>query len=375
MKIALLIESDGPGGAESVVLALADALREAGAEVIAVVLAGRGGWLSSRLMDAGHPVHMPTLARPIDPLFALNLARWARVHGIDVMHAHEFTMAFYSGIAGMLSGIPHVITMHGGTRYAEAFRRRVALRFSARRASALAGVSESTCSHLAEAVRIPRSQVEYIPNGIPGRTGDRDSSRGQLGLDSAERFILAVGNLYAVKGHDILIDAAALLLRETDLPPWRIGIAGRGDEETRLRRRIHDAALDERVHLLGLRDDIPDLLAAADCWVMPSRSEGLPMALLEAVFAKVAVIATAVGGIPSVIKQDQTGLLVPRENPQALAKAMADLLRNPEPGKIRAQTAYSEAYHQYGITAMRDAYLALYGRAISKIAGSGLKGG
>ncbi len=273
-------------------------------------------------------------------------------------------MGFYAGVAGLLTAVPHVITMHGGVTFAAAARRRWALRWSVNRAAATVGVSDSTCQHLADSLRLRRDRVELVPNGVPITPGDRDSARRALGVDPTVRLLLSVGNLYPVKGHATLIEACGLLAQERTLPPWRVVVAGRGDEAAPLQARIHALGLEDRVTLLGLRDDIPDLLAAADGWVMPSLSEGLPMALLEAMLARLPIVSSAVGGIPDVIRDGENGLLVPAADPARLAAALASLLRDPDTATRYGANAFAAANGTFSASTMVSRYLALYERAL-----------
>lgn len=364
-KIALMLESDGPGGAESVLFALATGLRERGVEVHAAVLANRQGWLTGRLREAGINLFTPQLAHPLDWHFVRALVEWSRQHQLDLLHGHEFTMGFYAGVAARISGIPHIITMHGGHGYAKALRRRAALGLSARRAATIVGVSESTCQHMAQSLWVPRDRIQLVPNGTRPIRGDRQRTRAELGLSSNEHLFLAVGNLYLVKGHRVLVDACALLAQRTDLPRWKVAIAGRGHEECRLAAQIGAYGLQSKVSLLGLRDDIGDLLAAADGWVMPSLSEGLPLALIEAMFSEVPIVCTAVGGIPDLIRPEESGWLVEPGNPRALAEAMASLLLNPARGARMASRALLVAEQGYGQAIMVDRYLGIYRAALA----------
>ena len=163
--------------------------------------------------------------------------------------------------------------MHGGLYYATAWRRRAALRWAARRSAALVGVSDATAGALQDNLGIDRSMIHVVPNGIPLRTGVRARLRSELAARAGELLIVSVGNLYAVKGHAVLIDALARLRDRTG---WRAAIAGRGEEEPRLRAQAATAGIGDRVHLLGFRDDVADVLAAGDIFTMPSLSEGLP---------------------------------------------------------------------------------------------------
>jgi glycosyltransferase involved in cell wall biosynthesis len=188
--------------------------------------------------------------------------------------------------------------------------------------------------------------------------------RSSLSIDSADRLILAVGNLYRVKGHDVLVDAAKILVEDESLPPWRIAIAGRGEEEELLTERIVQQGLSERIQLLGLRNDIPDLLAASDAWVMPSRSEGLPMALLEAMLAGLPIIATDVGGICGAIVRGRSGWIVPPEDPPALAAALAEMLRDATWAARMGVAGKATAEANYGASSMVNAYLNTYREAV-----------
>jgi glycosyltransferase involved in cell wall biosynthesis len=361
-RVGLLIESGGPGGAESVVLGLANGLRDRGIAVFPLVLADHETWLTSRLERDGHRVFRPTLRSPLDWQMVTNVRNWIVEHDIELLHAHEFTMGFYSAVAGALTRTPHVITMHGGVKFAAALRRRLALSIAARRAFATVGVSESTCDHLAHALFLPRGRIDLVRNGVPITAGDRERTRAALGLDGAARMILAVGNLYPVKGHADLVAAADLLQRRVTEHPWRIFIAGRGDQEATLRSAITKAGLTDRVELLGIRNDIPDLLSAADGWVMPSRSEGLPMALLEALYAGLPIVATAVGGIPAVLGETGDGVVVPPRDPGALADAIEALLRKDPSAAARASRKAAVASSPYSVDTMVSNYLDVYRR-------------
>ena len=359
-RIALMIESDGPGGAESVILTLADGLRTAGHQVFPVVLSGGPGWLSGRLQKAGFPLFLPYLRNSLDPIFIWGLVQWIKSQRIDLLHGHEFTMGFLAGVAGGLAGIPHVITMHGGKYFDTARHRRKMLRFSAMRAAHVIGVSEPTCRHLADSLGLPRERIDLVPNGVRAERGERARVRRELGIGDDVRLLVAVGNLYKVKDHQTMIRALAMLDQFDALPPWKAVIAGRGEEEQPLRALIRDFSLDDRVLLLGLRSDIPDLLAAADGWLMSSLSEGLPMALLEAMFASVPVISTSVGGIPTLVRPGESGWLVPPGMPEELGHAIADLLRDASRAQRLGRRGREIAETGFGQEKLIAAHMDLY---------------
>jgi L-malate glycosyltransferase len=360
-RVALMLESDGPGGAETMLLHLAEELRRRGSDVCPVGPHAGCGWLADEFRARGFQPEVFTLRKPLDWSCVRGIEAMLRRRRVDVVHSHEFTMAVYGSVAARRMGLPHVITMHGGTGFADRWRRRAALRWAVR-SSRVAAVSEPTRSQLAAALALPESRIEVVPNGIAFQPGQRDRVRAELGLDEDEHLILAVGNLYPVKGHIVLLEALALL-RDGDGPRWRVAIAGRGGEETALRGFAHDHGFGHRLHLLGYRADIPDLLAASDLYVMPSLSEGLPMAMIEAMFAARPVVASAVGGIPDVVTHGTHGLLVPPGDPAALREALSRLLGSPAERQQQATAAYRRAAEEYGVEQMVDRYERLYGVA------------
>lgn len=323
VRIAQAIECDGPGGAERVVAHLVTGLIARGAEVFAYLPQGTEGWLGQQLRESRVTVQQFDISRTFRPGFAGWLSRSMRSHRIDLVHSHEFTFAVHGAWSAWRTGAGHVATIHGGRYWAGAWRRRVLFRMAVGLGGGLAAVSETLRGHLAEDLLLPKDRIKYIPNGVPCEGGGRrELVREELGLTSEMRLALAIGSLYPVKGHRILIEALGAL-RERH-PQLHVAIAGRGGEERALREQVEGLGLTDRVHLLGLRSDVPNLLAAADLFVMPSLNEGLPMALLEAMCASKIVIASSVGAIPAVLKSGELGILVPPGDHAALAEEAVD---------------------------------------------------
>ncbi|HMI57260.1 MAG TPA: glycosyltransferase [Gemmatimonadaceae bacterium] len=193
---------------------------------------------------------------------------------------------------------------------------------------------------------------------MSARTARRSTGlRSELGLAPGELLIVSVGNLYPVKGHAVLIDALAKL---RDRRGWRVAIAGRGEEEPRLRAQAAAAGIGDRVHLLGFRDDIADILAAGDLFTMPSLSEGLPLALVEAMSFGLPVVVTRVGGVPEVVTDGVEGFLVPPSDPGALAAALGALLDDASRRRQMGEAARTRALRDYALSTMADRYERLY---------------
>ncbi len=365
LRVALLLESDGPGGAETMLLNLGEELRSRGHEVLPVGPAGRSGWLAARFRERGFRPESYVIRRALDPACARQITDMLRSHRIHVAHSHEFSMGVYGAIAARRAGSRHVITMHGGRYYAERGRRRAALRWAARRSAAVAAVSEATARDLRETLRLRDDEVRVVRNGIPFREGKRAVLRDELGLDDGELLLVAVGNLYEVKGHAVLLRALGDLQREGVAPNvrWRLAIAGRGEEEERLRALAKEEGIAERVALLGFRSDVPDILAAADIFVMPSLSEGLPLALVEAMAAALPVVVSDVGGVPEVAAAGKEAVLVPAGDRARLAGGLAELLREPALRTALGAAAHARALRDFSVSTMCEAYERLYREA------------
>jgi glycosyltransferase involved in cell wall biosynthesis len=359
-RIVLALESSGPGGAEHVLLQLSRELRRAGREVTIATM--REGWMTDRARAEKIPIWVVPQRRGLDPLWIPRFARRLRREGIELLHSHEFAMNVYGGAAARLAGIPSVATLHGKSYATEARRRLVAYRWLHRGGMPLVAVSKDLASFLAPRLGLAESELRVVYNGIEvlsepscsDRGAARESVRSELGLDADVELVLAVGNLYPVKDHASLCRAVS---HRTSL---HLAIAGRGPEEASLRRLAAELGCPERIHLLGLRDDVGRLLLAADLFAQSSRSEGLPLAVLEAMGAGAAVVATRVGGIPEAVVDGESGLLVPAGDPEALGAAIGRLIDDPTLRADLAREGRRRVIERFSLAAMADAYGRLY---------------
>jgi len=363
LRIAHLIESDGPGGAERVVAGLATSLQAAGAQNVVFLPANGEGWLARELEGSGVAIEYFTIDRPLSPRCARGLVQAFRRHRFDVAHSHEFSMAVYGAWAVWRTGIAHVITMHGGRYYNDKLRRRLALRAAIAASDHVVAVSEPLAKAIATDHGVSRSSVAVLSNGVRHDEPERITLRDELGLAPDDRLIVAVGNLYPVKGHIYAIDALARLARR--YPSVHLAISGRGELEGALLARAREHGLEHRVHLLGLRADVPAVLAAADLFVLPSLSEGLPLALLEAMFAARPIVATDVGQVRVALDRGAAGILVEPGNSGALADGLDRLLANPAEARRLGGLAAVHALGEYDLSRMVQRYAGVYRTALS----------
>jgi len=335
MRPLVLISGLGPGGAERVTVSCLVRLARQGRAVPLCTVTGPGdGRLAEELAGAGVVRHGLAARRLADPPALLRLLRLLHQGRHDLVHAHGQDATIMAAAACALSRLPLVVTRHAldEWRCGRHPRARVlAARLALRRADAVVAVSAATALALARATRVPRDRVRVIPNGIDlERFGavpedTRARTRAALGAEADDALVLFPAVLRDGKGHDVLLSALPQI--RALVPRARVLIAGVGPLEAALRARAR--AMGDAVTFLGHRDDMPALLAAADLVVLPSRSEALPTALIEAAAAGRAVVATHVGGVEEVVVHDHTGVLIPPGNVTALVAAVCTLLLDP----------------------------------------------
>ena len=256
------------------------------------------------------------------------LVRMLRSRPIDVLHAHKFGSNLWGSVLGTLARVP-VIVSHEHTWSYEGNRPRVLLdrNVVGRLSDAFVAVSNEDRRRMIEVEHIPPERVVMIPNGIgdPRPATGRDV-RAELGIPPGAPVAGAVGHLREQKAYDVLIEAAALLRERA--PDLRWLIVGEGGKRPELESLISERGLGDTVRLLGHRDDVGDVIAAMDFGVSSSAWEGSPIALMELMAAGKPIVATAVGGVPDLVVEGETGLLVPPGEPAALAEAFGGLVED-----------------------------------------------
>ena len=361
-RIAQMIETDGPGGAERMVAQLARGLVSVGCPSVVVVPAEGEGWIADQLAGSNVAIERVHLEGRTSVRCLGELAAVFRRHQIDLVHSHEFTMGVFGTWAARRAGLPHVITMHGGRYHASRGYRRLAMRTAVRFSGGVVAVSSEVGNVLSRDLRLPPGAVRVIPNGVLPAPRGQASVRQELGLVPTDRLVLSVGNLYEVKGHRYLLDALAEVAGAH--PAVHVAIAGRGGEEPALRARAAALGIAHRVHLLGFRSDIGGLLAAANAFVLPSLSEGLPLALLEAMFSGLPIVATDVGEVRAVLEPD-AGIVVPPADAAALAAAIARIMRDPDEAARLGKNAERRAAADFHFDRTLERYAALYAERLA----------
>lgn len=284
---------------------------------------------------------------------------------VALIHAHEFSAILCGWIVAMMAGIPIVATVHGKNYFWEKLRRRVIYRLVNRHGTMVA-VSQDLKRFMCEKVGVTEERVEVIYNGVaPAQTGtveEAQTCKAELGVSGCSPLLGVVGSLYPVKGHRFLLEAMPEVLRRW--PKAQLLVIGRGELEGALKEQAEQLAIGANVHFLGMRQDVPRLLSVLDVFVLPSLSEGLSLALLEAMASGTPVVATRVGGNPELIDHGRTGFLVQPEDAKDLAANLLNLLNDPAMMQQFGRQAAERVRQHFSMEQMVDRYTDLYARSL-----------
>ena len=351
VPIGLIFSNFDPGGTERQMTELVRRLDRARWDVHVGCYAARGAWLD-RVRDVA-PItdfHIQSLLGPATFQHATAFARWCTERNLAVVHATNLPTNLFSLPAAAYARVPVRIAnrreVNGGRSVYELTAQRFAYAFAHR--------IVANCAAAAQRLRregVRSRKISIIPNGLDFDVG---VERGAIG---SVRRVMTVANLRPEKGHDVLIDAAALVLQR--FPDARFDLVGGGSQLAALRERAASLGIAHAVSFLGHCEDVPSRLATADLFVLPSRSEAFPNAVLEAMAVGLPVVASRVGGLLEVIDEGRTGVLVPPGDAGALADAIGALMADTMRAAALA-TAGRDAVRRYSFTRMVAAFDALY---------------
>jgi glycosyltransferase involved in cell wall biosynthesis len=373
VKVVILVHLVGPGGGETI--AVESAINLDHERYDRVLCVGRWHELEEQEPAAGMLRRVrESGARILHLRRSSKLAFWSwwplirmlRRERVDILHGHMFGSNLWACVLGRLTRVPVVVChehmwSYGGGRLRALVDRWVIARWS----DAFIAVSEQGRRSMIEIEGIPPGDVVLVRNGVPAPPpGDPDRIRAELGIEPGQPVVVTVGFLRKEKAYEVLIEAAAQIA--PSVPGLRVLIAGGGPEQAKLQALIDDLGLSEVVTLLGIRGDVPDLLAAADIAVCCSDFEGGPLAVMEYMGAGLPVVATRVGGLPELVRDGETGVLVPPRDPAALADALAGLLEEPARREALGAAGRRLREDEYGIDSFIGRLEALYERLLSE---------
>jgi glycosyltransferase involved in cell wall biosynthesis len=362
-RVLLVITLAEIGGAQAYVAALLPALaREFD---VAVAAYGTGPLREAAEAEGVRFLPLEHVRRPISPwrdvAGLLELVRLLRRERPDIVHASSSKAGVLGRLAAAIARIPiRIFTVHGWAFTAHSGLSSRLYRWADRLVRPLTTVTicvsmQERAAGLAAGTCVAERTV-VIPNAIDVENAPQASRAREKPL------LVSVGRLKAPKDFATLVRALARLPSES----FDALIVGEGPERPRLEEEIEELRLGEVVRLAGERRDVPEVLAGADVFVLSSCSEGMPMSVLEAMAAGLPVVASRVGGVPELVVDGETGLLVATGSPEELAAALERLIAEPQLRQRLGAAGRARARQEFDPDSFRRAHVELYSRELTK---------
>lgn len=362
MKILLLANHVDTGGITAYMLNLVKALHKKNG--VEFLVASRGGATEEKFKELGveHILLPLTTKCEVSPkvfLSALRLKALIKKEGIDVIHANTRVTQVLAALLSRATGIPFISTCHGY------FKRRLTRRLFPCWGLKVIAISDQVLKHLIHDFHLETRCIALVYNGIdlekfrPFEKKVIDEKKERLGLDENKKIIGHIGRLSSVKGQKFLIQAASLLARRRK--DVQFLIIGDGDEKDNLLNLIvADEVLKDIVFLKPTVKDTSLVLAVMDVFVMPSLQEGLGLSILEAQAQGIPVVASRVGGIPTVIEDGVTGLLCEPAEAHALAEKIEKLLDDPSLRASLVEKGFKRLKEKFSLGLMAEKTKKIY---------------
>ncbi len=302
---------------------------------------------------------------PLDPRNLWTLLRLIHRERIDLLQAHGYQASLLGRIAGWLTGRPVIVRQ--GDLVPEPWLAWASDRLLSRLTARAIAISEPVREFCVEERAIPAGRIQVIPHAIrpldPAGADELESLRTALGLPREARVISSLTRLHAIKGVQVLIEAMPALLRQ--VPAAHLVLWGDGPQRQALEQQAHTLGVASAVHFAGFHPEAARYLCLADCFVLPSLSEGFSFALLEAMAAGRPIVASRTGGIPHVVQEGKEALLVPPGDPDSLAGALARVLTDAALAARLAEAAHA-ASRRFSMSQHITALERLYERVIGE---------
>jgi glycosyltransferase involved in cell wall biosynthesis len=368
IRVLHILPDFGPAGAEQMAVNLMRTLDRGHFEASAVSFFDPSGTDQERILaEGGIPVWYLGKRPGLDPRMFVRVARVLKRIRPHVVHTHRYVLRY--ALPPMLSGrVPAMVhTVHNLAEKEVDWSGRLIHRVAFRRGVIPVAIAREVEDSLRRFYGI--DGFPLILNGIPVGAFhrlpiERDQWRKREGFTPADVLFVCVARLRPQKNPALLLKSFA---QGPALDPrGHLLFVGSGELRGDLEGQIEALGLQEKVHLLGVRSDIPEILNAADVFTLSSDWEGNPLSVMEAMAAGTPVISTAVGGVPELVEAGESGLLVRPGDAQALAGAMQSMLDNPEVRVSMGRAAARRAVEHFDVKSMTGAYEELYRATVAK---------
>lgn len=371
-KVAHLVLSLNVGGLERVVLRLLErTARDRFAPVVCAL--EEPGALAEELARLDVPLIVLPRTRGLDPGLVVRLAAWMRREEIRLVHTHNPGPHLYGALAAGLAraaslprgGGPRVVHTKHGRNYPGSRRKVLVNQVASALTDRVVAVSDDARAVALEVERIEPAKVVTILNGVDTdvfRPGDAAAARARLGVPASGYHVGCVARLSPEKDHATLLTAFARLRGAR--PDAHLTLIGDGALRPALEAQAARLGLDGAVTFAGMRGDVAELLPAFDVFALASLTEGISLTLIEAAAVGLPIVATRVGGNPEIVREGETGLLVPPGAPEGLAKALEAVAARGDRAEmgLRGRTRVVE---RFGVDRMARAYEDLYDEVLA----------
>lgn len=355
MKILHIDTERGFRGGELQVLLLMEGLKRKGHENFLV--AAKDSPLTEKTESLAESIFAIMPQRIFDIINIFRICKFIEFSQADILHLHTAHAHLIGGIAGRIKHKPIVVTRRVDFRVRSRFKYN-------RLADKIIAISQAIKRILIEG-GVREDKIVFIPSGIDTRkfdsVGKTDYLYREFKIPEKSLVIGTIAHLADHKGHIYLLQAIPRILKE--FPDSFFLFVGDGELKKSLEKKAQDLGVKDRVIFTGFREDIPEILSILDLFVLPSHLEGLCTSLMDAMYMEVPVAATTAGGIPEVIENGKTGLLVPPKNPLALAEAIIKLLQDKTKRETFAGEGKKKVLQEFTASQMvekvEEVYLAL----------------
>lgn len=367
VNVAIVIGQLGLGGAERQVFELATRLPKEGYYPVVVTLQGdKNENYATLLRSAGITVESLAQYMPFDLSRLPRLTRLFRKNHCSIVHTYLSSANVWGGLAGLFARTPVRLASFRNADPHEKLSERATNHLTARLSHCLVSNTAAMKEILTKRDQILAEQIRVIPNGLSFDRFEmlpkRADARRQLGIAAAPMIVTMVARFYPQKDHETLLHAFAV----ANLPDTELMLVGAGPLRPAMEKLASNLGIHDRVHFMGARTDIPIVWAASDVGILATNWEGMPNSILEAMAAGRAVIGSKVGGVPEVIVDGETGLLVEPGDVEQLANAMRMVCTDADAAQEMGIRGRAHALSHFSVEAMVRATVDLYQELLSQ---------
>lgn len=366
-RVAHFIDTHNLGGAEVIVIEICKRLSNYGFKP--AIFHFGNPWLDEKCKSFNIPSFLVPGKKYYKtiksiPLFYTFFYRFLKQQKIDILHSHLVDPIIGSCVPAFLTKTSHIGTLHDTHTIEERKLKIVLLQAAAMLGTRLITVSDSMEQFFQNISKFPRGNFRKIRNGVDldkFTCAKNKQLRSELKLDYNDIVLICVGRLAQIKGHEILIQAFSNIKSHF---PVKLLIVGDGPELQKIKTLIAKMEMGNNIKLLGERDDVPELLGLSDCFVLSSHSEGLSCSIIEAMAAGLPVLATNVGGNSELIKNNESGYLIPPNDPLAYADKLQGIIDDENKRRAFGEKSLEIAKIKFSIDKTVNDYVRLYNEVV-----------